>query len=69
MRSSKELEFDIPSEAARFFFSSFLMGTALLWVGGGGDLLSISIKNLVPYFADSRPFLLPIDYSKHSERI
>lgn len=69
MRSSKELEFDIPGEEARFFFSSFLIGTARFWVGGGGDLLSISIKKLVPYFANSAPFLHPIDYSKYSERI
>jgi len=69
VRSIKELEFDIPGEAARFFYSSFLIGSARFLVGGGGDLLPISIKNLVPYFANKSPFLHPIDYLKYSETI
>ena len=69
MRSINELEFDIPGEAARFFYSSFLIAIALFLLGGGGDLLPISIKNLLPYFANTPPFLHPIDYLKYSETI
>lgn len=69
MRSIKELEFDIPGETARIFYSSFLIGSARFLICGGGDLLPISIKNLVAYFANTPPFLHPIDYLKYSETI
>ena len=69
VRSTKELEFDIPGEAARFFDSSFLIWSARLLVCGGGDLLSKAIKNLVPYFANRPPCYHPIDYLEYSETI